>query len=238
MLVPAEAGAVDESLLHLVEVEEHRHHHFVAAAHERRAGVVGQHHRGLGREGVGLLAWLVLDEAAGGLRVEPLLGVAHAQPGLLAQLVGGHRACTGHRLVQAQPVAQDRQRRAGDRAELVDHLAHQGAQLLLVNVHDRPLCHERRRRVVDLGRGSVLGLTCVGAQCRNGSVKSRRRTGTEELPETCKKTSVRDRHERSLATHAGAPRRSPSRRTCRSDTASVRARWPQRRRCRSRADRS
>jgi hypothetical protein len=137
VLVPAEAGAVDEGLLHLVEVLEHGREDLVAADHEGRAVGLAEHQPPLGRERVGFFHRVVVDEAARRLRVQPLARVAHPEARLRTEAIGAHRAGAGHRLVQAEAVAEDHQGRARQRTEFADQSAHQRVEAGVVDLLHR-----------------------------------------------------------------------------------------------------
>jgi hypothetical protein len=90
-----------------------------------RAIVVGEHERVLDRQRVPVRLRVVGHVAAGRLGVEPLAHVALAGLGARGQPGGADRLPVGHRLVEAELVADRHQRRVERRADLAGHLVHE-----------------------------------------------------------------------------------------------------------------
>ena len=123
VLVPADAGPAAERLGDLRLVAHGGRHQLEGAGEERRAVLVGERDRVLGGQRVA--AVLVGHVAAGGLRAQPLAHVALAGAGALRELARRERACSRHRLVEPEPVADHDERRVQRRPELADRLVHE-----------------------------------------------------------------------------------------------------------------
>ena len=137
VLVPADALAADEAL---GEPLAHRHGgvgRLEDGGHGELGRVVGEHERVLGRQPVGVRLRVVLHERARGLHVEPLAHVALERPGAGGELRRRHGLAVGHRLVEAELVAEGHERRVERGAQLGGDVADEGLELLLVDVGDR-----------------------------------------------------------------------------------------------------
>jgi hypothetical protein len=96
-----------------------------------RRALVGERHRLLRRQPEGAVR--VLDVAARRLLAQPLADVALAAAGALGELRGRHRLAVRHRLVEAELVADQHERRRRAAAEILDELAHELLELRLVD---------------------------------------------------------------------------------------------------------
>ena len=85
---------------------EHRGERVHAPGDEDRRAFIGEGHRGLGAELVGVRVGVVGDQAAGGLAVEPLAHQPRVAAGLFGQRIGGPGPGARQRAVEAQLVAQ------------------------------------------------------------------------------------------------------------------------------------
>jgi hypothetical protein len=124
VLAPGDAGTGAKCREGLLLVEPHRRRHVPGRRQEHRAVLVGQHHRLFAGELVGLADGVVVDVAAGDLRVQPLSHVALGAPGARRELPGAERAGPRHRLVEAELAAQ------------ADHDAAVGARQVVDGAHD------------------------------------------------------------------------------------------------------
>ncbi len=132
VLVPAKALARAEALGYLRLVLDGGRHQLKGARDERGAVFVGQGHRLLGWQPEGPRGRVVLDVAAGRLLAQPLADVALVTVGALGQLLGGDRLAVGHRLVQAELVADQNQRRGDRRAQVAHELTHELFELCFI----------------------------------------------------------------------------------------------------------
>ena len=106
MLAPGDALAGAEGLERLRLVEPHRRRHVPGVRDVDRAVLVGQHHRLLGQEFVGVAHAVIGDIAAGRLRVQPFAHVALGAAGPRGDFLGAQRSGAGHRLVEAELAAE------------------------------------------------------------------------------------------------------------------------------------
>ena len=132
VLVPADAVAAAHRLLDPRRVDHRAERDLEEAGQVRRAVLVGQRDRLLGRERVAPALRVVLDVAARRLRVQPLAHVALGRAGARGQVGGRERAGAGERAVEAELVAHHDERGVQRRADLVDCLEHELLQLLHV----------------------------------------------------------------------------------------------------------
>ena len=130
MLVPADPGATAHGVGDPWRVQHRAQRDLKEARQVGRAVLVGQRDGLLGRQAVATFRGVVLDEAAGGLGVEPFAHVALAGAGPRRQLTGGQRAGARQRPVKAEPVAHDDERRVERRTDLVHGAEHELLELL------------------------------------------------------------------------------------------------------------
>ncbi len=157
MLVPTDPLTGAERLAEPLLVGIQRRDHVVDAQHVERALLVGERQRVLVGERVGVGLRVVLDVAAGGLVSEPLADVALGGAGTAGDLLRGQRARPGHRLIQAELLADHEQRGADDRAHVGDRLAHEGLDLCLVDAVGSTSCHLLLRGWRSTGKPSRRG---------------------------------------------------------------------------------
>ena len=136
VLVPADAVAVDEPLGDALAHRDGGVRGLERAQHLVRAGLVGEHQRVLGRQHEARRS-VIDDEAARGLRVEPLAHVALLGAGALGQFGRRDGLAVGHRLVEAELLAERHERDVERRAELGRGVAEERLELGLVDVGDR-----------------------------------------------------------------------------------------------------
>ena len=110
----------------------------VSKAPARKTGLssFGDHHGLLGGQFVRALGRVVDDVAAGGLVAEPFADVPLGGAGPLGQRGRRDRPGAGHRLVQAQPVAEVQQQPGDGRAHVDHRLSDERLELRLVDGRD------------------------------------------------------------------------------------------------------
>ena len=123
MIAPADALAGAEGLHRLVLVGPHRRRNVPGIRHEDRAVLVGQHEGLLRRQLIGVADRVIGDIAAGDLRVEPFAHIAFGAVGTRRQFARADRAGAGHRLVEAEPVAEAHHHAAVTGREVCDRAA-------------------------------------------------------------------------------------------------------------------
>ena len=133
VLVPADALAGAERLGELVDDPAGGDRGLERADEERRAVLVGERHRLLGRQRVQARFGVVGDVARRGLRVQPLADVALGGPGLRGKTRGRERANGRQRAEQAQTVADHDERSDVGAAEVDDGAADELIELLFVD---------------------------------------------------------------------------------------------------------
>ena len=112
----------------------HRQRDHQRAADVEGAVLVEERHRLLVRQRVAPRGGIVGDVASGGLVDQPLADVALARVGLLRQLRRRQRLAASHRAVEAELVADHRQRDADRRGAIGDDFADERAGLLGVEL--------------------------------------------------------------------------------------------------------
>jgi hypothetical protein len=134
--VPADPGAGAERVDDQVVVGVAGGDGLERAGQEDRAVLVGEDHGVLGGQVVGAVGRVVADVATGGLVGEPFAHVALGRAGPLRERGRGDRPGSGHRLVQAQPVAQVQQQPGDGRAHVDHRLPDEGLELRAVRGRD------------------------------------------------------------------------------------------------------
>ena len=129
VLVPADAGAAARGIGDARRVQHAAERDLEEPGQVGRAVGVGERDGLLGRQAVAALGRVVLDVAAGGLRVEPLAHVALGRAGARGELAGRERPGAGERAVEAEAVAHHDQRRVERGADLVDGAEHELLEL-------------------------------------------------------------------------------------------------------------
>ena len=136
--MPSDTEARAKSGFEFGQAAEHRFGAVAKPWDESRAGLFGEAHRHFVFEHVPGGRRIVTDEARRGLRREPFTHVPLGEARAFGDLPGRHPALFGHRLVQAEPVAQCDERRGRDCAELIDHARHEVFDFLLIVLHVPP----------------------------------------------------------------------------------------------------
>ena len=137
MVAPAQCAVAAERGRDLVDIHEHRPEGVHGAGDEHRRVVIGERHGCFRRQPVPIVGGVVADESAGDLAIEPLAHQAGVAAGPVGDVVRCESVRTGQNLIQAEFVTQpdaEAQRAAG---HVTDHLAHELAELGLVDC----LCH-------------------------------------------------------------------------------------------------
>ena len=137
VLVPADALAVHEPLGQALARRDGGVRGLERAGHQERARLVGEDERVLGRQDVGRRLGVIDDEAARRLGVEPLAHVALLGAGPRGELRRHDGLAVGHRLVEAELVAERHEGGVERGAQLGGRVADEGLELLLVDVGDR-----------------------------------------------------------------------------------------------------
>ncbi len=106
MVAPGNAVAGAESLHRLVLVCPHRCRNGPGSGDENRAVLVGKDKGLLRRQLIGVADRVIGEVAARDLRAEPFAHIAFGAAGAAGKLARGERAGIGHRLVEAEPVAE------------------------------------------------------------------------------------------------------------------------------------
>ena len=99
---------------------------FIAPGHEDRRVLIGEGHRGLGAELVGVRVRVVRDQPAGGLPVEPLAHQPRVAAGRFGQRIGGPGPGARQLAVEAELVAQPDAVADGRPGHVADHPSHEG----------------------------------------------------------------------------------------------------------------
>ncbi len=228
VLVPAVAGPAPRGLQDLRGVVHRPERDLEEAGQERRAVLVGQRHRLLGRQRVRARARVVRHVAAGGLRVQPLPDVGLARPGAFGEPAGRAGAVGGQVAVVAELVAHHHQRRVERRPHLVHRPEHELHQLVGVDRCRRLSRGHRnllRCRISNVGSGGSgprpgtplvtpePPLDSVGAD-RTGARAAGHRSARLRGEDRCQRRARRHRRagrrqDRTAAVGGGSPRRLP-----------------------------
>ncbi len=135
VIAPGDALAGAKGLEGPFLVEPHRYRHLPCGRDEHRAILVGQHHRLLGRQLVGVADGVVVHVATRGLCVQPLAHIALGAAGAVGELPGAERAGARHGFVESELAAE------------ADHDAAVGGGQVADGAHDKRL----QLRLIDLG---------------------------------------------------------------------------------------
>ena len=182
-----------EGLDRVRRVEEHRRRHVPGGRHEHGALAVREHQRALRRELVRAADRVVLDVAAGRLRVQPLLHVALGAAGAVGELGRRERARARHRRVQPELVADPHHHAAVARRQVPDHPVEQCREPLLIHLHHVLLgaCHRRGpawRRGAGRDEGRARHGRSVRATLRPVSTRPPTRVSLVAIPEAMPST--------------------------------------------------
>ena len=182
MLVPADALAGREVLGHRGGSLQRRQHHLAGARHRGAVGI-GHREGDLVADRVAVVAGRVVHVPGRRHPAQPLAHVALLGAAALRQLLGGERPGAGQGRPQPGPLADQHHPDPERGAQLVDHLAHQLVEPIVIHRHRGPprrrdpvvattVAHRRDRAV----SGSVMA-----PSTREGGVDGPR-TGARPLP--------------------------------------------------------